>query len=59
MMLSGGRRPPATGKNARASAAADVPLTFDPGEACQFDWSHEIVLTDGVSTPVKVADVRQ
>jgi transposase len=26
-----------------ASAAAYVPLSFDPGEAYQFDWSHEIV----------------
>ena len=24
-----------------ASAAAYVPLTFDPGEAYQFDWRHE------------------
>ena len=41
-----------------ASAAAYVPLTFDPGEAYQFDWSHEIVLIDGVTTTVKVAHVR-
>ena len=40
------------------SAAAYVPLSFDPGEACQFDWSHEIVLIDGVTTTVKVAHVR-
>jgi hypothetical protein len=26
------------------AAAAFVPLSFDPGEAYQFDWSHEIVL---------------
>lgn len=26
-----------------SSAAAYVPLTFAPGEAYQFDWSHEIV----------------
>ena len=31
-----------------ASAAAHVPLCFDPGEACQFDWSHEVVLIDGL-----------
>src|SRR5208282_2361035 len=44
----------------RASAAADayVPLTFAPGEAYQFDWSHEIVVMDGVTTTVKVAHVR-
>lgn len=41
-----------------ASAAAYVSLTFDPGEAYQFDWSHEIVLIDGVTTTVKVAHVR-
>ncbi len=40
------------------TAAAFVPLTFAPGEACQFDWSHEIVLLDGVTTTVKVAHVR-
>ena len=39
-------------------AAAFVPLTFAPGEAYQFDWSHEIVLLDGVTTTVKVAHVR-
>ena len=41
-----------------ASASAFVPLSFDPGEAYQFDWSHEIVLIDGVTTTVKVAHVR-
>ena len=29
-----------------------------PGEAYQFDWSHEIVVMDGVTTTVKVAHVR-
>lgn len=41
-----------------ASAAAYVPLSFDPGEAYQFDWSHEVVLIDGVTITVKVAHVR-
>ena len=41
-----------------ASASAYVPLSFDPGEAYQFDWSHEVVLIDGVTTTVKVAHVR-
>jgi transposase len=41
-----------------ASAAAYVPLSFDRGEVYQFDWSHEIVLIDGVTTIVKVAHVR-
>jgi len=35
-----------------------VPLTFAPGEAYQFDWSHEIVLINGVTVTVKVAHVR-
>jgi len=41
-----------------ASASAYVPLSFDPVEAYQFDWSHEIVVLDGVTTTVKVARVR-
>jgi transposase len=41
-----------------STAAAFVPLTFDPGEAYQFDWSHEIVVIDGATTTVKVAHVR-
>ena len=41
-----------------AAAGAYVPLSFDPGEAYQFDWSHETVLIDGVTTAVKVAHVR-
>jgi hypothetical protein len=35
-----------------------VPLSFAPGEAYQFDWSHEVVLIDGVTTVAKVAHVR-
>ncbi len=38
--------------------AAFVPLSFAPGEAYQFDWSQEIVLLDGVTTTVKVAQMR-
>ena len=41
-----------------ASASAYVPLSFDPGEAYQFDWSHEVVILDGVTVAVKVAHVR-
>jgi len=41
-----------------ATAAAYVPLSFEPGEAYQFDWSHEIVVLDGVTTTVKVAHMR-
>ena len=45
----------------RAHGQADVayvPLTFEPGEAYQFDWSHEIVVLGGVTTTVKVAHLR-
>ena len=37
-----------------SSSAAFVPLSFAPGEAYQFDWSHEIVVLGGVTTTVKV-----
>ena len=40
------------------TAAAYVPLSFAPGEAYQFDWSHEVVLLNGVTVTVKVAHVR-
>jgi transposase len=39
-------------------AAAFVPLSFAPGEAYQFDWSHEIVVMNGATVTVKVAHVR-
>jgi transposase len=41
-----------------AMAEAYVPLSFAPGEAYQFDWSHEIVLLNGATVTVKVAHVR-
>ena len=41
-----------------ASANAFVPLTFAPNEAYQFDWNHEIVVLDGMTTTVKVAHIR-
>src|SRR5271169_342174 len=45
-------------QHASATAEAYIPLTFAPGEAYQFDWSHEIVVMDGVTTTVKVAHIR-
>jgi len=39
-------------------SAAFVPLSFAPGEAYQFDWSHEVVLINGTTVTVKVAHVR-
>jgi transposase len=54
------RRYAKTWAKARGSVAADayVPLYYAPGEAYQFDWSHEIVLIGGVTVTVKVAHVR-
>jgi transposase len=40
------------------TAQAFVPLSFAPGEAYQFDWSHEIVVLGGVTTKIKVAHIR-
>src|SRR3954447_711440 len=37
------------------TAQAYVPLIFAPGEAYQFDWSHEIVLINGMPATIKVA----
>ena len=41
-----------------AIAEAFVPLSFAPGEAYQFDWSHEIVLMNRMPVTVKVAHLR-
>ena len=37
---------------------AFVPLAFAPGDACQFDWSHEHVVLGGVTQTVKLAHFR-
>ena len=37
---------------------AYVPLIFDPGEAYQFDWSHEYAVLSGTTTKVKAAHMR-
>ncbi len=44
--------------HAAQTAAVFVPLSFAPGEAYQFDWSHEIVVMNGVTVTVKVAHTR-
>ncbi len=41
-----------------ATSEAFVPLSFAPGEAYQFDWSHDIALIAGVTTTLKVAHMR-
>jgi transposase len=43
---------------AAAASAAFVPQTFAPGEAFQFDWSHEDVEIAGKPMRVKVAHLR-
>jgi transposase len=45
-------------ERATSVASAYVPLSFAPGEAYQFDWSHEVVLIKGTTVKVKVAHVR-
>jgi transposase len=39
-------------------ATAYVPLSFAPGEAYQFDWSHEVVVLHGTTVIVKAAHMR-
>ena len=41
-----------------ATAEAYIPLYYAPGEAYQFDWSHDVVLIAGVTVTVKVAHIR-
>ena len=45
-------------RHGAATADAYVPLSFAPGEAYQFDWSHEVVVLNGATTTVKVAHLR-
>lgn len=40
------------------AANAFVPLVFAPGDACQFDWSHEHVVLGGVTQTIKLAHFR-
>lgn len=39
-------------------AAAFIPLSFDPGEAFQFDWSYEQIELGGVNVKIKIAQFR-
>jgi transposase len=45
-------------KDAGDGAPAFIPLLFQPGEAYQFDWSHEDVEIAGLPVRVKVAHMR-
>ncbi len=46
------------GANVTGGVAAFIPLLFQPGEAYQFDWSHEDVEIAGKPMRVKVAQMR-
>ncbi len=37
---------------------AYIPLIFAPGEACQFDWSHEQIILGGCNVKIKLAHFR-
>lgn len=41
-----------------SSSGSYIPLVFPPGDAYQFDWSHEQVFLGGVVQTVKVAHLR-
>ena len=41
-----------------AARGVYIPLVFGPGEAVQFDWSHEVACIGGVDTMVRVAQMR-
>jgi transposase len=45
-------------ERAAATAAAFVPLSFAPGEAYQFDWSHETITLQGLPLMIKAAHMR-
>lgn len=45
-------------EHGRAVATAFVPMSFAPGEAYQFDWSHETITLQGLPVKVKVAHMR-
>ena len=45
-------------RRALPASQAFVPLSFAPGEAYQFDWSHEYAVLSGVTTRVKASPSR-
>jgi hypothetical protein len=57
----GGSRPDRTARRKTSPIKGldgDRRAAFTPGEAFQFDWSHEVVVMSGVTTTLKVAHVR-
>ena len=45
-------------ERARAPSHAFVPLSFAPGEAFQFDWSHETITFQGLPLVIKAAHMK-
>jgi len=45
-------------ERARVPAQAFVPLSFAPGEAYQFDWSHESIRYQGLPLTIKAAHMK-
>ena len=45
-------------RQSQLPAEVYIPLVFEPGEAFQFDWSHELVEMAGMPVTVKVAQMR-
>ena len=45
-------------ERARVPAQAYVPMSFAPGEAYQFDWSHETITLRGMPLTVKAAHMK-
>src|SRR3954463_10483811 len=45
-------------ERARIPVRAFVPLSFAPGEAYQFDWSHETITLQGLPLTVKAAHMK-
>jgi transposase len=45
-------------ERARVATQAFVPMSFAPGEAYQFDWSHETITLQGLPLVVKAAHMK-
>ncbi len=45
-------------ERSRVPAQAFVPLSFAPGEAYQFDWSHETITLQGLPLTIKAAHMK-
>src|SRR5215218_626624 len=45
-------------ERARVPVQAFVPMSFAPGEAYQFDWSHETITLQGLPLTIKAAHMK-